>query len=107
MRSEKLPAPRLKLGPIGPSEISTLLAPLESQPRLALKHRALIQLARASAHALGAPHGPLWETLASTEKIMALSAAEDVRSLVAQLKELVTQNKTEVERGDTSVIGLR
>lgn len=107
VRTEKLPAPRLKLGAIGPAEILSLLSPLEAQPRLALKYRALIQLARASAHALDAPHGPRWETLASTEKIMALSGAEEVTSLVGQLKELVVQNKTEVEGGETSVINLR
>jgi hypothetical protein len=107
VRSEKLPVPRLKLGAIGPSEVLSLLAPLEAQPRLASKHRALIQLARASAHTLDAPHGPQWETLASTEKIMALSAAEDLQSLEGQLKELVVQNRVEVESGETSVINLR
>eukprot|EP00850_Spirogloea_muscicola_P017548 SM000152S01536 [mRNA] locus=s152:57840:62455:- [translate_table: standard] len=106
LRAEKvaIPSDQLRLGPPSAKDLLALVDLLTSQLKVALRHRAVIQLAAAAAVALEPPAGPRWEALQGAERILSVSAALPGQSLPLQLKDIVLRSAR--QRGQ-SLIGLR
>eukprot|EP00850_Spirogloea_muscicola_P015442 SM000118S25585 [mRNA] locus=s118:102485:107195:- [translate_table: standard] len=106
LRAEKvaIPSDQLRLGPPSAKDLLALVDLLTSQLKVALRHRAVIQLAAAAAVALEPPAGPRWEALQGAERILSVSAALPGQSLPLQLKDIVLRSAR--QRGQ-SLIGLQ
>ncbi|KAG6552592.1 hypothetical protein Mapa_005792 [Marchantia paleacea] len=103
LRQEKIDVSgKGRLGVISVNELKSLRRALAEKPEVAMRHTTLIQLTRAAEEALTGESATVWDSFASSEKILMLTAGDNTQSLALQLSDIVQQSAQNIRRAHES-----